>query len=122
MATLKLLHRAAELAANARLKYPHLSHALGAIGVRKDGAIVHADNGGIRSVGDARVLCGHAERRLSRKLTFYSVVYIARVLNVLSWGMAKPCPVCEQVLRRRHVRRVYYTIAPNEYGVLDLHS
>jgi hypothetical protein len=89
---------------------------LGAIGLRKDGAMVSAINAVAQSPN--RQL--HAEYKLSKKLDRGSVIYVARVrLLDGEFAMAKPCHDCEKVLRSRYVRRVYYTIANNEYGVLD---
>jgi len=61
----------------------------------------------------------HAEARLTRKLDFYSTVYVARTMK-LGLGLARPCPDCQRALRRKRVTRVYYTISDNEYGVLEL--
>lgn len=120
---MKLLHEAARRAARIRLRYPKMIWGLGSIGVRSDGAVVHADNGGVRTAHGGRLPCGHAEVRLARRLTPYSTVYVARVVydaqGSLVWAMAKPCANCERRLRNAGVRRVFYTIAPGEYGVLS---
>ena len=60
----------------------------------------------------------HAEARLCRKLDYYGEVFVARRTSE-GYRLAKPCPRCEARLRSRRVRRVYYTISNNEYGVLD---
>ena len=95
----------------------HKSFLLGAIGVRKDGALVSAVNS-ISQEPDRRA---HAEYRLSKRIDQGSIVYVARVrlLNG-EFAMARPCHDCEKVLRSKRVRRVYYTISNCEYGVLDL--
>ena len=89
---------------------------IGAVGIRHDGVIVFSHN------GKAMQKCGqvHAEVRLSKKLGVGSDVYVARSLRDGTPAIAKPCPNCQNVLRHRGVKRVYYTIARKEYGVLDL--
>jgi cytidine deaminase len=89
---------------------------LGAAGIRNDGVIVVSYNG-CQTAPNWR---HHAESRLCRKLTPKSIVAVARVHADGSWAMAKPCKNCEICLRRIGVKRVYYTIAPNEFGTLIL--
>lgn len=63
----------------------------------------------------------HAEARLSRKLDFYSVVYVARATSDgTEFGLARPCEGCQRALRRKRVERVYYSINADEYGVMEL--
>jgi tRNA(Arg) A34 adenosine deaminase TadA len=90
---------------------------LGAVGVRSDGVFVTAKN----LPSTEHCPDHHAETRLVRKMTPDSVVWVARVLQRDgSWAMAKPCPGCERRLRAAGVKRVVYTIGPNEWGTLDL--
>lgn len=89
---------------------------LGAAGLRKDGAYVVSYNG----AQQAPEWKHHAEARLCRKLTPKSIVAVARVLVDGSWAMAKPCDNCRKCLERMGVKRVYYTIAPDEFGVIIL--
>jgi tRNA(Arg) A34 adenosine deaminase TadA len=93
-------------------------HKIGAVGLRKDGAIVLSANGSVRGAGKFPV--SHAEVRLSRKLDVGSTVFVCRVAGFGNWLLAKPCPNCERTLKRRGVRRVYYTIYNSEYGVIEL--
>lgn len=101
------------------------SHRLGAIGVRSDGVMVAAYNGtayyngAIYRQNPKRMPSMHAEARLTRKLDFYSTVYVARPMKT-GLGLARPCPSCQRALRRKRVERVYYTISDNEYGVMEL--
>lgn len=83
--------------------------------MRSDGVLVIGVNGPARD----RMPKAHAEARLCRKLDYYGDVFVARK-NLGGFALAKPCPNCEKALRLRRVRRVYYTISDNEYGVLDL--
>lgn len=115
------IERLLDLATGAALtrvhrKSPHtVQHfRLGAAGIRFDGALVVSYNG---SQEEPRWQ-HHAESRLCRKLTPKSIVAVARVLADGSWAMARPCKNCETCLRRLGVKRVYYTIAPDEFGTL----
>ena len=89
---------------------------LGAIGIRKDGAIVAANNGG----SNIPTPPAHAEARLLRKLGNGAYVYVARVTKGGSLALAKPCRGCTQGLRNKGVKRVYYSISDDEFGVMDL--
>lgn len=89
---------------------------LGAVGERNDGVRVFARNGsGIVPTPDA-----HAEARILRKLDVDATVYVARILRNNQWALAKPCQPCQKRLAAKGVSRVYYTIAPGEYGCLIL--
>jgi deoxycytidylate deaminase len=35
-------------------------------------------------------------------------------------GMAKPCPICEEVLLSYGIKRAYYTIDENNYGIMKI--
>jgi tRNA(Arg) A34 adenosine deaminase TadA len=92
---------------------------LGAIGIRNDGAMVKAMN----SPSENKNRYIHAEYRLSRKLDYNAEVYVARVrMDNYEFGMARPCEACRKALRTRRVRRVFYTIDKNQYGVIDIMS
>lgn len=49
-------------------------------------------------------------------------IYTVRVLRNGDWGLAAPCSICRNVLARFGVAKVVYSIAPAEYGVIDLRS
>lgn len=89
----------------------------GAVGIRADGLVVSPYNVGLPTV---RCPEGHAEIRLSKKLGSGAVVFVARVKDDGTWTMGKPCKACETKLRNLRVRKVFYTIGPKEYGVMDL--
>lgn len=103
-------------AALTRLQSKEQHFRLGAAGLRKDGAIVVSYNGAQKEP----VWKHHAESRLCRKLTPKSVVAVVRVLADGSWAMARPCDNCRECLERMGVKKVYYSIRPDEYGVLIL--
>lgn len=104
-------------AAFALLKAPDIrSYRLGALGLRSDGVIVYARNGSSPNPApDA-----HAEIRLLRKMDTGGTVYVARVGMDLAWRMARPCPGCLVRLRAKKIRKVFFTIAKDEYGCLSL--
>jgi deoxycytidylate deaminase len=87
----------------------------GAIGVRKDGAIVHAINGSSK----IPTRQAHCEYRLSTKLDVGSVVYLVRIRRDGSMANSKPCHNCAKAMRSVGVKRVYYSIEEKEYGVMD---
>lgn len=91
---------------------------LGAIGMRSDGVLVSALN------GPTKIPCpgGHAEARLSLKLTFGATVWVARVIADGKLALARPCKTCMCRLRSKRVSRIVYTISDDEYGVIDIGS
>lgn len=93
-------------------------HRLGAVGVRRDGALVHARNGASVQKNPS----GHAEARLCRKLDQSAKVFVARVLRKqpLELALARPCVQCLARLKSHGVRRVYYTVSEGEWGILEL--
>lgn len=108
----------------AKLKDDRRTHKLGAIGLRSDGALVCAANGPVRpetrnGSTKAAIPSAHAEARVCRKLDYYATVFVVR-MQPSGYGLARPCPHCERRLRKRRVKRVYYTISPSEYGVMEL--
>jgi len=89
---------------------------LGAVGIRSDGTIVTSFNG----CAENRKPEIHAERRLVAKLNSGSTVYVARIRrDDGSLAMAKPCKRCENAMRHRGVKKVIYSIGPNEYGTIE---
>lgn len=105
---------AGRIASNRRGKKTYL---LAAVGIRSDGQMVQSVNGHSLSPTPP----AHAEARLSRKLDKNATVFVARILlSDGSFAMAKPCQNCMRSLRSKKVKRVYYTISNNEYGVIDL--
>lgn len=95
---------------------------LGAIGIRHDGVSVSSKNGASAfsvSVETYHLTPNsHAEGRVLRKLGKYGIVYVARVLRQdRSLAMARPCSMCQIRLRAYNVRKVYYTIDNNHYGI-----
>jgi deoxycytidylate deaminase len=88
---------------------------LGAVGIRSDGKIVTAINGSSK----IPTRQAHCEYRLCTKLDVGSVVYLVRMRRDGLLGNSKPCHNCQKVLKTTGVKRVYYSIGPSEYGVMD---
>jgi tRNA(Arg) A34 adenosine deaminase TadA len=88
---------------------------IGAIGIRSDGTIVKSRNIATRVPEPT----AHAESRLSRKLTTNSTVFVVRVLSNGSLANARPCKNCLSILLAKHIKRCYYSINNNEYGVIE---
>lgn len=80
---------------------------------RKDGAITYSVNEHTR----VPVPGGHAEARATAKADVGSILYVARVTRDGQWAMSRPCSKCQAIIRNRGIEKVYYTIAPNEFGV-----
>lgn len=96
---------------------------LGCVGVRSDGVIVTSKNMGISSPDlhnfkpDPRT---HAEGKVCRKMDKYGdgVLYVARIAKVgEGLAMARPCNYCQPLIKAYNIKRVYYTINNNQYGV-----
>lgn len=109
-----------EIAANLARKKNDLdkrAYFIGAIAIRGDGTMVSAVNGS----DTARNRQIHCEYRICKKIDHGATVYLARIgLSDGKFRIAKPCRNCRKVLRSKKVKKVYYTIGPNEYGVLYL--
>jgi hypothetical protein len=100
-------------------EYKSLYHVM-AMGMRRDGTIVYSSNGAavFPPAEKLVVKVAHAEQRIARKLDKGADVYVVRLTRHKELAMARPCPSCHTVLRAKGVRRVYYSIAPREFGVL----
>lgn len=92
------------------------NYRLAALGIREDGTEVYCPNGNPQYP----TLYSHAEKRLCRKLDKGASVYVVRVGANGNYRMARPCARCQYVMRKRKVKRVFYTISENEYGVIEL--
>lgn len=89
---------------------------LGACAIRGDGVLVSAFNSPTE-MPNRKI---HAEYRLAQRLDYGATVYVARIKHINGeLGIAKPCHDCMKVLRTRKVKKVYYSISNNEYGVIS---
>jgi hypothetical protein len=103
---------------------------LGAVGIRDDGRIVHARNSAVLDTETKkkwseqnvykRFPGSHAEVRLTKKLGFGATIYVARVARGSGeLAMARPCECCQSVIKAFRVKKVYYTISHNQWGIWD---
>jgi tRNA(Arg) A34 adenosine deaminase TadA len=90
------------------------NHRLGAVGIRSDGVIVTASNIPCRDL----YAMAHAEARLVKKLNYGSEIFVVRILSNNTLGNACPCIKCQNAMRLRGIRRVYYSISDDKYGVI----
>lgn len=111
----KLLRFAAEIALLKRGEFGK-SFYFGAIAIRSDDTKVFASNG----APAIPVIQHHCEARIVRKLDRGATVYLARVLANGTWANSTPCPDCRRALKRAYVKRVYYTIGPDEWACIRL--
>ena len=92
------------------------SHAIGAVALRMDGAIVKARNGSDMRPNPAI----HAEHRVMRKAGYGAIVYVARHRKDGRVGLAKPCPACLATLRNKGAKRVYFTVTGHDFDCIQL--
>lgn len=90
-------------------------HTLGAVLVRGGSVLAWGTNDyntGIHAEVDAILRCQADVKGAD--------LYVARHRKVSAYGMAKPCPKCEALIRKVGIRRVYFTTndANNPVGVL----
>jgi len=91
-------------------------HRIGALGVRSDGAIVKSPNLPNRLPEPQ----AHAESRVCKKMDWGGVIYVVRVLRNGKTAIAKPCASCMAAMRNSGVRRCFYSINDNSYGIIEL--
>ncbi len=100
---------------------------LGAVAIRKDGAIVKSRNGAVIANHMGEGYCSfppaHAEARALKKAGQGSILYVARVSRKdRRLALARPCVDCMGLLKAFNVLKCYYTISPYEYGIIDLEN
>lgn len=96
---------------------------LGAIGIRKDGVLVSAKNGAVQS-SDVELYqtipTSHAECRALRKMGYGGILYVSRIAKGNGkLAMARPCETCQVHIRSMRVKKVYYSINSECYGIWD---
>jgi len=116
---------------------PHLGYRLCAVVVRggsvlsvgynrhSTNAFVEAYTDQVLGTGIGYSLSTHAEMdavvRVRQKTDLRgSKMYVCRILKNGDAGISRPCPVCQHVIASYGIKRAYYTIKDNEYGVLKL--
>lgn len=93
---------------------------IGAVGIRHDQVLIFARNESAMEPTPSV----HAEARLARRLDHGATVYVARIKFAKTiypeYALAKPCKDCIRALRNRRVKKVYYTISDDSWGVIKL--
>jgi cytidine deaminase len=111
-ALLRAAHEAAlRVFANRKQHFKHY-----ALGLRADGAFVHAVN----SPAEEPNWTAHAEARLCKRITPKSLVVVVRIRADGSLTQSRPCSNCRRLMRRKGVQRVIYSIDVGEYGIMVL--
>lgn len=95
---------------------------IGAVGLRADGAQVVARNGAVQfyeQIKRNQLLPGsHAETRCLKKMNCGGTLYVARIAKLNGeFAMSRPCLICRNHIKAKHVDKVYYTIDNNHYGI-----
>ena len=106
----------ARLVAMSEEKEVNRKFRVGAVGIRNDGVMVACSNICTRTPNKH----AHAEARLVRKLTPKSIVYVVRIDSNGEFRNARPCENCSRLLSQKKVKKVYYSINEQEYGVIDI--
>ena len=57
---------------------------------------------------------------VNRTATTGATVYVARVNRQGEWRMSKPCSMCHEVMKFVGIKKVVYTIGPNEWGTYKI--
>lgn len=89
----------------------------GCVGLRVDGKLVSSFNASAIWQAEWK---HHAESRLCRKLTVDSIVAVVRIGIDGNWLMARPCDNCQTCMKRIGVKKVFYSIGPDEFGIMNL--
>jgi len=95
---------------------------LGCIGIRRDGVLVSAKNGATEYFDTVPyynlIPNSHAEGRCLRKLGHGGILYVARILKGNgSLAMARPCEMCAIRIKSARIKKVYYSINEENYGL-----
>lgn len=98
----------------AKIQDNERNYRLGAVAMRKDGVLVASSN---LPTPFKNPDC-HAEHRVLRKAGHGATLFVARIDRAGGFRLAKPCPDCQNLCRHLKVKRVYYTIEGNTYGVM----
>lgn len=107
----KLLKLATKMA---RIEKDGRTYCFGAVAIRDDDVLVYAYNGHSHEPTPP----AHCEARLCRKLDRGATVYLVRLTRDKVWANSKPCHHCMKALRRAKVKKVYYSVAPNQWDSL----
>ncbi len=94
---------------------------LGCVGIREDGKIVSAKNGSVFSTETdnyQHLPNSHAEGRVLRKLGKGGIIFVSRIHKIgMEYAMSYPCAMCQTRIKAFNVKKVYYTINDEQYGI-----
>lgn len=97
------------------------SFLIATVGIRKDGVLVAAPNSPAMIKGDAPTFCreAHSEYKICRKLDKGATLYVVRISKSTGkFMLARPCETCQNSMKSHGVKKCYYTISNDEYGVM----
>ena len=102
--------------------YDKRSFWLGCVGIREDGAVVSSRNGSTAFSSSVEHYqlepSSHAEGRVLRKLGKNGIIFVARIAKKDgSLAMARACAMCRTRIKAFKVKRVYYSIDNEHYGI-----
>lgn len=117
---LKLLIEAGRVAMPSDRRKDPRGFWLGCVGVRTDGAIVASQNGAVMyGPGFRKITTSHAEGRCMRKMNG-GRIYVARISRQTGeFVMARPCEMCQILIKAKKIEKVFYTVNQNQYGIWD---
>jgi deoxycytidylate deaminase len=96
---------------------------------RKTNAFVEYYTDKVRGHGRGYYMSTHAEQNailsIRKKVDLTgSTIYVARLRSLASKygkvGLSRPCNICQKVLLSYGIKKAYYTITDNEYGVMKI--
>lgn len=92
------------------------NYLIGCVGLRTDGAIVTAYNSWTKKPQHE----AHSEFKVCRKINKGSILWVSRVLRDGTWACAKPCVKCQALIRNKGIKKVFYTLGPEEFGTWNV--
>lgn len=116
-----------QLAIDTAMKSKHHKAKVAAVLVKNNKIIAAKTNVGCKGQKPTPYLYGTcAECRVLKNppkcAILDSTLYVARVKNDNTLGLAKPCPLCEAMIRNRKVKEVYYTTDENTWNHIKYNS
>lgn len=88
------------------------NYLIGCVALREDGAVVVAPNILTKKPEHS----AHAEARNLKKSGSGAILWVARIHRSGEWANAKPCIKCQTLIRNKKVKKVFYTVGPNEWS------
>ena len=110
----------------AQLRDDERTFLVGVCSVRDDGVIVSSSNSPVMIGATPDNIrksfpAAHAEIKCARKIDKYSTVFVVRIMKGnKQWALARPCHNCMGVLLAKSVVKIYYSIDPITYGIINV--